>query len=64
MTTVCICGDGKVYDLGRGEYPPYPPETKKRGAVIKDPKFMVVDAFTCTQEKADELKKKKKKGKK
>jgi len=58
-TTICICADGKVYDLGKGEYPP-----KSHEEVIKEKKFMVINAYTCTQEEADRLKAKANKKKK
>lgn len=57
MTTLAVCADGKVYDLGKGEYPPSPPH--KDGA-IREKKYMVRDAFTCTAEEAILLKKKNK----
>ena len=52
-TTVCIDNQGKVYDM-RFEYPP----TDWEGTTI------VVNAFTCTVEECERLKKKKPKKKK
>ena len=57
-TTVCVCGDGAVYDLGQLEFPPQSPF--KDGS-IRDKKFMVINAFTCTLEEVTRLKKKKRK---
>ncbi len=56
-TTVVICKDKSVYDLGKGEFPPSP-QVKGRVVVIKEPKHKVINAFACTQEEADRLKKK------
>lgn len=56
ITTVVICGDGKVYNLGNGEFPPQPPDEK-----IRSPKFKVVNAFVCEVEEADRLQAKRKK---
>lgn len=62
MTTICICGDGKIYDLGNKEFPPSPPI--KGGVVtITESKYKIVNAYTCTKEKANELKAKAKKKK-
>ena len=54
-TTICICADGKVYNLGKGEYPPSPP-MKNGVMIIKEPKHKLVNAYTCTMEEADKLK--------
>ena len=54
MTTVALTKDGKVYDLGEGEYPPQPP-----GERMKLDKFWVVDAFTIEVDKVNGLRKKK-----
>ena len=60
MTTICICADSKVYNLGNKEFPPSPP-VKGGVMIISEPKYKVIDAYTCTQEKADKLKAKTKK---
>jgi hypothetical protein len=59
-TTLAICGDGKIYDLGEGEFPPASPH--KDGA-IREKKYLVVNAYTCTIEEAEKLKNKRKKKK-
>lgn len=58
-TTVAICADKKVYDLGDGEYPPSP-KCKNGPMMIKEAKHKVVNAFTCTKVEAKLLKAKKK----
>lgn len=62
FTTVILCADGAVYDLAKLEYPPQMPAGGDR--VIKNPKFIVIDAYTCTVERAAQLQSKKKKKKK
>lgn len=56
MTTVVIGRNGKVYDLGKGEFPGdrYLVEGGKRRRKLAV--TMVENAFTCTQEQADALK--------
>ena len=54
LTTVCICGDGLVYDLEEGEYPPCFP-----GNRIRDKHYKVVDAFTIPVDKVAQLRKRK-----
>ena len=59
-TTVCICGDGVVYDLGKDEYPPQSPH---KDGTVRSKKYLVIDSFTCTVEEAKKLIDKKKKKK-
>jgi len=63
FTTIVICGDGRVYDLGLGEFPPSPP-MKNGVMIIKESKNRIVTAFTCPQDHAPQLQSKKKKKKK
>lgn len=44
-TTIVKCADGREYNLGKGEFPPQPPNSKL-GRVIKNPKHRVINAFT------------------
>ena len=56
-TTVCVTADQKVYNLGKGQYPPAAPG---KDGVIREDKYRVINAFTCTVEEANRLQRKKK----
>ncbi len=43
--TIVVCGDGREYNLGRGEFPPQPP-IKGNTRLIEKPEHRVVNAFT------------------
>ena len=53
MTTIVVCADGMVYDLGKGEFPPQPPNKK-----IKEDRHLVVNATVVTVKEAERLQRK------
>lgn len=57
LTTICFTADGKVHNLGDGEYPPSAPH---KDGMVKEDKYRVIDAFTCPVEDVILYRKKKK----
>ena len=56
MTTVAIGRDGRVYDIGGGEFPG-DKYVVENGRIKKKPaRTIVKNAFTCTKEEAKKLK--------